>query len=786
MIIDAAPFPLGQQNKKASKGLYDIGAIKRAGAADGWQGLVEICRLPPETSTKEGECPKCGGKSRCNLSRDGQGGLICSHGDTCGVQFGDAIETVMGLRGVDKGEAIRLLAERYNIQPNGQPKRNGVASKPTQEPKAEPAALSPDDAELRHRVYEAIGKAFGLSDGHREYLQGRGLSDYEIEARGYWTIPKLSNSMKVMKALQEIGIQTGDLNKVARVAPGVCPGGSIGIVTTGHENIGIPTRDTSGRITGVRVRNTESGDNRYLGWFTSPKCSSGVHCHLSRPLPGGLSDSETLRITEGELKADFASDRQGIATLSIPGVTSWRAALPVVEQLKPKLVRLSFDADCQTNPAVAGAVINLWDALTQKEGIEVAVETWPEDHKGIDDAIAAGAEITIQEGDQAAAFVESLRATFPSKSETETPKAEPYFRPITAAELDDGDFKLNYLIPGVICERQPLIIAGQFKTLKTSVAFDAAVSIASGTPFLNYFPVPEPRKVMVLTAESGMATVQETCRRICRSRDKRLRDTSGLYFDDRVPRLDNPDHVNELVELLQALEIEVLIADPAYLMIDGADAGNLFNMGSQLKVFSEIATAVNATPILLHHAKKNNVNAADHQPLELVDLAWAGFAEFARQWLLLSRRERYAEGSGLHELWMSAGGSAGHNGCWAVQISEGHPDNEGGRVWDVSIDQAQDARERLAQKKEGQREAKKQERERAAIEANRQKVRSAFMGFKQLTMKQIRERGGLNTTAAANVTAYMLRVGELLPCGLIAAANGQKYDGYELNYEIEN
>jgi hypothetical protein len=87
--------------------------------------------------------------------------------------------------------------------------------------------------------------------------------------------------------------------------------------------------------------------------------------------------------------------------------------------------------------------------------------------------------------------------------------------------------------------------------------------------------------------------------------------------------------------------------------------------------------------------------------------------------------------------------------------------------------------------KEGQREAKRLDREQKALEANRGKVRSAFQGVKQLTMKQIRERGGLNTTAAANVTAYMLRVGELLPCGLIAAQNGQKYDGYELNYEIE-
>ena len=362
---------------------------------------------------------------------------------------------------------------------------------------------------------------------------------------------------------------------------------------------------------------------------------------------------------------------------------------------------------------------------------------------------------------------------------------EPVFKPITAAELDAGDYKLNYLITGLLVEHQNMMIGGQFKTMKTSFALDAGISLASASKFLNQFDVPEKRRTMILTAESGLATIQESCRRICRARDIALKDIEGLSFCDRVPRLENPTHTSELKEIIEGEGIQVLIADPAYLMLDGDSAGNVFSMGEQLGTFATLARETAATPVLLHHAKKNTLNAVEYQPLELADLAWAGFAEFARQWLLLSRRERYAEGTGEHRLWMSVGGSAGHNGCWGVDVSEGHPDDEGGRRWDVSISDAKGARESAAKEAEERREAAKQAKAAKALEANREKVVSAFRGMQpaRLTKKGIRDRGGLNASSADTAIAYMLRTGELSDGHKIRAANNQEYDAFELHYE---
>lgn len=67
-------------------------------------------------------------------------------------------------------------------------------------------------------------------------------------------------------------------------------------------------------------------------------------------------------------------------------------------------------------------------------------------------------------------------------------------------------------------------------------------------------------------------------------------------------------------------------------------------------------------------------------------MSFSGPAEFARQWSLISRTERYEEGSGRHNLCLAAGGNAGQGGCWHIQVDEGQIDDEfNGRTWDVTV-----------------------------------------------------------------------------------------------------
>ena len=66
-------------------------------------------------------------------------------------------------------------------------------------------------------------------------------------------------------------------------------------------------------------------------------------------------DLSVVRLTEGELKADVATALSGILTVSMPGVSSWRPALAVLEALGTAVVHLAFDADAKNNEHVARA-----------------------------------------------------------------------------------------------------------------------------------------------------------------------------------------------------------------------------------------------------------------------------------------------------------------------------------------------------------------------------------------------------------------------------------------------
>ena len=114
---------------------------------------------------------------------------------------------------------------------------------------------------------------------------------------------------------------------------------------------------------------------------------------------------------------------------------------------------------------------------------------------------------------------------------------------ITSKELDRGKYELTYLIKGILVLGQPCIIAGPKKALKTSILIALAVALAAGLRFLGHFIVMEPVKVIILSGESGMATLQETARRICLSMEVCLSSIDKLLWSDFLPRFDDPQHL---------------------------------------------------------------------------------------------------------------------------------------------------------------------------------------------------------------------------------------------------
>lgn len=290
---------------------------------------------------------------------------------------------------------------------------------------------------------------------------------------------------------------------------------------------------------------------------------------------------------------------------------------------------------------------------------------------------------------------------------------------IDSAAFDALEIKHEWLIRGIMVANQPAIVGGPKKSLKTSLMIDLAISLGSGSPFLGNFDVPRHFRVAVMSGESGQATLQSTARRVCRTKGVALRNCDVLW-GFRLPRLSHNVDLQALGAAIVEKKIEVVVIDPLYLCLlsgnaAGVQAGNLYDMGPLLLRIAQTCLDAGATPILVHHTTKSSRFQAGREtfePLDLDALAFAGVAEFARQWLIVSRREAFDADEAVSKLWMNVGGSAGHCGLYGLDIREGIADDLlGGREWNVTVKRAKDVRNELRREKEASKDASKRAQE---------------------------------------------------------------------------
>jgi hypothetical protein len=265
------------------------------------------------------------------------------------------------------------------------------------------------------------------------------------------------------------------------------------------------------------------------------------------------------------------------------------------------------------------------------------------------------------------AVAEKLGITLPTTGDT--------YDCLTMTELLAGDYSIEYLLYETIVKGEVGFFGGVYKGMKTSVMMDCAISMTTGSPFLGSIPVLRESRVLFMSGESGRPVLQDMARRIYQS--KRVEANDKLIITDSLPQLDDPTAVDKLKRTIAQHRADVLLIDPVYLCFGGHDHGNLFEQGKMLATIKTACRDAGVTPLLAHHVTKTA--ARKYAPLQLADMSQSGFAEFAAQWLLLSRREEFSPGE-PHRLWLSVGGRAGHSALLQVDIDEGSRPN---RKWDV-------------------------------------------------------------------------------------------------------
>ena len=310
-------------------------------------------------------------------------------------------------------------------------------------------------------------------------------------------------------------------------------------------------------------------------------------------------------------------------------------------------------------------------------------------------------------------------------------KEKDRFPLVTCAALDQADYTPRAIITDCLYAGHPAIDGGMFKTGKTLVAIDGAISIPSGRPFLNTFTIPEPMGVVYFSGEGGPSMVQEYARRVADSKGLRLADVSNLHWCFTVPKLESLHDLDAVQRIHDDTAAEVMFFDNLMLCLSGDEASNVFKMGQILGNVARICNERNITPVFIHHFRRTRATADPYAPGELLDLTQAGAAEIAGQWWLLTRREKYdPDDPGEHRLWLNIGGRLGHGCLHALDLHEGRLSDPDGRQWQVEVLRPDDVRKDTEARQEESRRQRADERAAAALDSDRQEVVKAVARLK--------------------------------------------------------
>lgn len=343
------------------------------------------------------------------------------------------------------------------------------------------------------------------------------------------------------------------------------------------------------------------------------------------------------------------------------------------------------------------------------------------------------------------------------------------------------DYKVEYLIPYVMVAGQPGVISARSKSLKTSIALDAHVSMATATRFLGYWEVPEPVRSGILTAESGEATIKETLLRIARGRGLDAAQSGMMdncIVETKSPQLRQRIWLDEIKRFIETYGLRCLTIDPTYLALAGIDQNSLAAMAEALAPLNRIISTTGCSINMVHHNRKVTENRYGCPTLD--EITGSGFAQWARYWILLCKRREWNADTGEHDLWLVTGGSAGFGSTKWVHVREGQPKDPGGRIWQVTVESAAEGERKEKASREQQRAQGKAEQREADKGALKRALSSCKDGVG--TKTDLKGRTGISSERIVAAIADLLNSGQIVMTE-ITKGNNRPYEAYTFPME---
>lgn len=196
--------------------------------------------------------------------------------------------------------------------------------------------------------------------------------------------------------------------------------------------------------------------------------------------------------------------------------------------------------------------------------------------------------------------------------------------------------------------------AGDFKTYKSTLLMDLAVSVASGRPFLGKFDVHRTGPVLYIQEENSHGFMHDRLHRIVQAKGlgnavhnggKRRTPTIefGHDLDLHLLNLTGFDltkraHLDGLEEWAVGNQPALIILDPLYRLAPGIDENSQHEMAPILNALADVSNRSDAALVLAHHYNKPNAGNASMRSGHRI----SGTSVFSRWW----ESSVYAERSG--------------------------------------------------------------------------------------------------------------------------------------------
>jgi AAA domain len=182
--------------------------------------------------------------------------------------------------------------------------------------------------------------------------------------------------------------------------------------------------------------------------------------------------------------------------------------------------------------------------------------------------------------------------------------AEQVLPVVRVGAIASDEIAERWLVEELWCARSVGVIGGAPKCAKTWLGLDMALSVATGTPCLGKYAVPEPGPVLVYLAEDSLLVVRERIEGMARHRGLDIDQVEIYVITAPVLRLDRDRDRTRLWETTRRLRPRLLLLDPL-VRLHGIDENHAGEVAELLAYFRSLQRQLGLSVLLVHHTRKN-------------------------------------------------------------------------------------------------------------------------------------------------------------------------------------